>query len=93
MTIAPLNTRKQGRPPGFKGTANRQIDYVCSACKTDTPRSELTSKIATFKQVGSGGKVIKTRTIGWLCPTCLASDAHWQIEKFDGPGAAKAANG
>lgn len=84
MTTATV--KKRGRPPGFKGTANRPIDYVCSMCKTDTPRDDLTAKIATFKKIGPQGKTIRTRTVAWLCPFCLVNDKHWKIEKYNGPG-------
>jgi len=78
---------KGGRPPGFVGTVNRDIDYRCSVCQQAKPRADLVAKKISFQEIGRGGKVLKTRTQGWVCKTCVLEDPDWNKRALiDSPG-------
>lgn len=47
--------------------ANNTLKYTCSECGTERPRSEFITKRVQFKDMGTDGKVITTRTVAWLC--------------------------
>lgn len=59
--------------------------YKCTGCGNEVTREDLTVKHAVFKTPGSGPKVIKSRTVGWLCPSCVNQDADWNIDSHDAP--------
>lgn len=61
-------------------------DYKCSTCEAPTPRDDLTVMKVTFLEMGAGGKTIRSRVAGWLCPTCLVKEPHWNREAFTAPG-------
>lgn len=60
-------------------------DYICSSCGREVGKDNLKVKRAVFREVGKGGSVVKTRTVGWLCiisqpdgePSCLDQDPDW----------------
>lgn len=60
-----------------KASSNRTIDYRCTRCKTETPPEDLRIKRATFATMK--GKTIRTRTVSWLCPACLAVDVQYNL--------------
>lgn len=63
--------------------------YVCMECRQETPRDKLTVKQAVFKVIGKGGRVIRSRTTGFLCPPCLEQDDDWNRKPYDdAPGMA-----
>lgn len=55
----------------------------CSKCGNSFDRDELTVKRIAFYKFGKNGKMIKSRTVGWLCPGCLQSDGHWSAEPYE----------
>lgn len=61
-------------------------DYRCSVCCQITLKSLLVVKKAVFQPLGSGAKIIKSRTISWLCNECVEKDEDYQREAFDAPG-------
>ena len=74
--------KKRGRPPGFAGTPNRDIKYVCSTCALERERDDLLVKRVLFSHIGRGGKLLKSRVRAWVCTSCLEVDADWNAEKF-----------
>jgi hypothetical protein len=46
----------------------------------------LTVKKAAFFEMGVGGRAIRSRVIGHLCPRCLVQDQDYQRPAFDTPG-------
>lgn len=76
-------------------TSNRDIEYKCSACGRNVGRDNLRAKQVAFREMGRNGKVIKSRTIAWLCvvpltvdgKSCLDKDPDYNRETwFDSPG-------
>jgi len=61
-------------------------DYKCGKCKQPFERELLIVKRAVFVPIGRGAKIIKNRTIMWLCPACLKLDDDWNRESHDAPG-------
>ena len=74
--------RGPGRPPGFKGTSNRDIEYVCSTCHLEKERDDLVVKRVVFSHIGRGAKPLKSRVRAWVCSTCLETDIDWNAAKF-----------
>lgn len=58
--------------------------YVCTnpQCGKITPREDLTVRKITFLEMGAGGKTIRSRVTGWLCPRCVVSDLDWNRPPF-----------
>lgn len=63
-------------------------DYKCSnlECGKPTTRDDLTVRKVTFLEMGAGGKTIRSRVSGWLCPSCVVKDDDWNREAFSAPG-------
>lgn len=57
-------------------------EYKCTRCGKDCQRDLLTVKKAVFLEMGMGGRTIRSRVVGWLCPSCTANDSDWNQEKF-----------
>ncbi len=57
-------------------------EYRCGCCGQITLRELLVAKKVVFTHLGSGAKIVKSRTVGWLCNECVEKDEDFQIEKF-----------
>lgn len=69
------------------GTSRKRPAYFCTVCGKRTQRSQLTVKRAIYAEMGRGGKVIRSRTTGWLCSTCRTADPDWRQDVYsDAPG-------
>ena len=82
--------------PKQKGPSNRNIEYKCDYCGRPTSRSALKVKRTQFKEMGEGGAVLVTRTIAWLCLSCMEADPDYNRPAFSAsPGLrdTKMANG
>ncbi len=83
MTPEPV-VRKRGRPPGGKGTRNREISYVCTKCGAATAK---VAKVAQWRFIGKNSRFIRSRTTGWFCIECMEKDEDYTREiYFDSPG-------
>lgn len=61
--------------------------YVCMSCDKETPRDDLVVKRAVFALMGKHGKLFRSRTLGFLCPTCLECDSDYnRVPLDDAPG-------
>lgn len=69
--------------------------YICSNCNRQVGRENLAVKRAVFKEMGSNGTTLKTRTTAWLCdvpspdggPSCLRSDPDFERPLYsESPG-------
>lgn len=79
--------KRRGRPPGFKGTANRPIDYTCMTCKQPKTREELLVRRVSWAEMGRNGKPIRSRSVGWQCRACVEADPDFNRQAFlDAPG-------
>ena len=74
--------RKRGRPPGFKGQSNRNIEYICSACGGRSTKERLHAKRVMFTTIGDKPKTVRSRTVAWLCEVCMMRDYDWNLEAF-----------
>jgi hypothetical protein len=63
-----------------------QPDYRCTGCQAKTKRDDLTVKKSVFLEMGAGGKTIRSRVTGWLCPSCVVIDEDWNRERHAAPG-------
>lgn len=59
--------------------------YKCTNCGEIIPREQVTVVRVQFMPPGSGAKVIKSRTINWLCPPCRDADPVWNLASHDAP--------
>ena len=75
----------------------RNPEYKCSGCGREVGKLNLRSKLVEFKEIGKGGRTVRSRTIGWLCivpqpdggPSCLDADTHWNLPMYStSPGMA-----
>lgn len=82
-------------PPKAKkrGQSNRSIKYICSRCQREVGRANLVVQRVQYLEIGVSGKLLKTRTTGWVCrdveDACLDKDPHWTADRYRGtPGLA-----
>jgi hypothetical protein len=79
--------------PKREGRSNRNIAYVCGVCGRAVGRENLVVQRTQFLEMGINGKLLKTRTRGWICRNvennCLDKDAEWKADRYTGsPGLA-----
>lgn len=65
-----------------KRSSNRNIQYICDKCQKECTKSGLKAKRIQFKELGEGGVVILTRTVSWLCLSCMQADPDYQRPAF-----------
>lgn len=67
-------------------------EYKCTICGAAPGLSEtesrdlLTVKKVSFLEMGLGGRTLRSRVVGWLCPRCVKADPDYQREPFAVPG-------
>ena len=75
--------------------SRRTLDYRCDGCGRQVGRNNLKVKRVQFLDIGVGGKVDKSRTLGWFCivpqdngdPSCVEADPDWNRQAIlDAPG-------
>ncbi len=57
-------------------------EYRCGTCQQVTLRELLVAKKVVFTGLGAGAKIIKSRTVGWVCDECVEKDPDFNIEKY-----------
>lgn len=57
-------------------------DYRCTSCGQPCDRELLTVMKVSFNEMGMGGRVLKSRVAGWLCPKCVRENQYWLMEPF-----------
>ena len=64
--------------------AKRNFDYRCSKCGLEQPRHELVAKQISYKDVGKGGRMVRSRTVAWLGKLCgcLYDDPPWSQDAY-----------
>lgn len=67
-----------------KSVNYRHFKHLCTVCGKEFPKDQLRAKQVSFAELGRGGKIIKRRTVAWLCPKDLAQDPAWQQERTTG---------
>lgn len=75
------------------GATSSDIKYICTSCHSSTARSLLMVKKVTFSTMGEGPRVIKSRRVGWLCPSCVRDDEAWNLPDLKGRSPEMAVNG
>jgi hypothetical protein len=60
-------------------------DYRCTVCNQITLRDLLVVKKVVFQPLGAGTKILKSRTVSWLCDECVELDEDYKREAFNGP--------
>ena len=59
----------------------------CTKCGSLTSPELLTIKRANFSPRTKPVKVARSRTVAWLCPSCLESDHEYNLPAYKGaPG-------
>jgi len=61
-------------------------DYRCTVCSRVTFKELLVVKKAVFQPLGAGAKIIRSRTVAWLCDECVELDEDYQREAFGSQG-------
>ena len=59
-------------------------EYRCTGadCGKVTLRELLTAKKVNFSPIGPGAKIIRSRTVAWLCDECLEKDVDYNAQAF-----------
>ena len=57
--------------------------YECSRCGSRIDRALLIAKRVLFQKVGKHQKIMRSRTVGWLCPDCIKIDPDWNRKAYD----------
>jgi hypothetical protein len=79
--------RGRGRPPGFVGSVNRDIDYSCATCGRSVGRDNLLSKRVVYLKLTRPQKTIRSRAIKWICQPCAEQETEWNQAPLAGsPG-------
>lgn len=60
--------------------------YKCTQCGKNCKRERLVVKRVQYTGMGKGARLLRSRTLAWLCPTCLRADPPYQQEAFETPG-------
>lgn len=61
--------------------------YACGECGREYPRDKLTVKRVVFQTMGEAGKTLRSRTLKWLCVTCLDADEDFNRDRLaESPG-------
>lgn len=61
---------------------------TCTRCGKDCDRDKMMCQKVSFHEMGKGGRLIRTRTVAWLCPSCVSQDPVWNSEPWtSAPGA------
>ena len=68
---------------------SNEPNYACSECGAHCSRDLLTVKKVSFLEMGEGARTIRSRVVAWLCPSCVAADHEFNLEKFKAPGTAR----
>lgn len=58
--------------------------YICGNCGQDfqnaeAARKNLVVKKVEFRQYGFKGKLIRSRTLRWLCRSCMLADEQYNL--------------
>lgn len=63
-------------------------EYKCTlGCQQPKARDELSVKKAVFQKLGPGGRIIRSRSVGWICDTCRELDPDYLREPWsESPG-------
>lgn len=62
-------------------------DYRCTICNRETLRDLLVAKKVSFSKLGPGAKLIRSRTVAWVCDECIERDEEYNLPAFQGaPG-------
>lgn len=93
LPITVAEADEMAKPKKRVGQSNRNIKYVCSKCQREVGRENLVVQRVQFLTIGVNGKLLKTRTVGWVCRNvenaCLDTDPNWLAERYTGtPGQA-----
>lgn len=66
-------------------------DYKCTECNRETLRGLLTAVRVQFTPLGPGAKVLRSRTIAWLCDECRETNDYWNLPAWSGAPGMKSA--
>jgi hypothetical protein len=64
---------------------------ACSTCASTCLAADLVVKRADFRRPGVGGRMLRTRVLGYLCPDCIERDNDYALPRlapFSSRGAA-----
>lgn len=62
-------------------------EYKCSKCGSTPGNPDLlVAKKVMFQELGTNPRTLKSRTVDWLCPPCVAKDPDWKKEPYTSPG-------
>ena len=57
------------------------VMYACTKCGARTERDKLSSKKVMFAGIGVSPTVFRSRTVDWLCESCLGQDDDYNYPK------------
>lgn len=61
-------------------------DYKCSDCGERFPKYLLVTKTVVYAPLGVRGRILRSRTVKFLCIECLGVDVEYNLPANSGPG-------
>lgn len=55
----------------------------CTECHRTFERSDVLVKQVLFATMGKKRKIMKSRTVAHVCPSCLSDDPHWNQQPYE----------
>lgn len=56
-----------------------EVDYRCSTCKKKLTRETCYAKKVSYTTMGMSAKILRMRTVGWLCIECIRGEPEYNL--------------
>lgn len=60
--------------------------YACTKCLRVHKKEELVVKKVMFQELGLSPRTVRSRSVAWLCASCVREDADWNRPPNFSPG-------
>jgi hypothetical protein len=61
------------------------MTYRCGWCGNEKPRDDLLRVIVGFQTI-KPVKLVRQRTLGWICGNCRENHPNWNVRPYSSPG-------
>jgi hypothetical protein len=58
------------------------MNYACTICKLQKPRSDLLARRVSFTTI-KPIRIVRSRTTDWVCSDCREKDPAWTSPKWE----------
>lgn len=56
-----------------------KIDYRCGKCESELTREECYAKKVSYTTMGMRARILRMRTVAWLCIHCLRKEPEYNM--------------